>query len=126
MFSINFCSLSQGSDDDISIVADIDKDLIGKRLKKVVKLLDLETNHRFNFEPPGICRGVISNKVNGWQVQLFIERTSTGRGFRTDGAFEEIKNEKIIGVSWISHDGCNSVGQVIWHYAYDQYEPCDQ
>ena len=126
LFSISFFSLSQESSRDISEVAKIDSDLIGKRLKKAIKTLDLDTNFRVIFEPPGICRGIISSEINGWQVQLFIHRASTGRGFRTDGVFEEIKNKKIIGVSWMSPDGCNSVGEVIWHYSFNQYGPCEE
>tara|TARA_B100000508_G_C11295462_1_gene197274 strand:- start:135 stop:539 length:405 start_codon:yes stop_codon:yes gene_type:complete len=124
--SIKFCCISQEKGGDISKVAEIEKELIGKSLKTAVKKLGLDTNHRVIFEPPGKCRGIKSSEINGWQVQLFIERTSTGRGFRTEGVYDEIKNKKIIGLSWMSPNDCNSVGEVIWYFAYDQYGPCDE
>lgn len=119
-----FYSKAQQPKYTISAVEQIDEDLIGKRLKKAVKLLGLDTNFRVISEPPGKYRGVRSLEIEGWQVQLIIKKTLVNRRIKSKDVYAGIKGKRIIGVSWMSTDKCDSTGEVIYQHAYNRFGPC--
>ncbi|MFK7784004.1 MAG: hypothetical protein AB8B56_02750 [Crocinitomicaceae bacterium] len=120
-----FYSKAQQAKHNIRAVEEIDDDLIGVRLKKGVKLLGLDTNFRVISEPPGKYRGVRSLEIDGWQVQLIVKKTLVNRRIKSKGVYAGIKNKRIIGVSWMSPDKCDSKGEVIPQHAYNRFGPCD-
>lgn len=119
-------SVAQDSHHPISQFERLDKELIGMRLKKAVKTLELDTSFVVISEPPGKYRGVRSIEIEGWEVQLIVNKTLVNRRARPKGVYASIKNKRIIGVSWISPDNCDSVGEVVWQHAYNRFGPCDQ
>ena len=110
----------------ITAVEEMDEDLIGMRLKRGIKRLGLDTNFWVISEPPGKYRGIRSLEMDGWEVQLIVKKTLMSRRIKAKGVYEGIKNKRIIGVSWVSPDKCDSKGEVIAHHAYNRFGPCDE
>lgn len=108
----------------------IDSLLIGKSLKKAIKILQLDTNWHVISEPPLKLRG-IDWESDTLMIQIYVEPTMTKiTGNHIDNItaykFDQIKNKKIIGVSWSKINKCRSVGTVIWYYALDRFGPCKE
>ncbi len=121
-----FCAFTHAQEEAhaISSIKEKDKKLIGIRLQRAVKLLDLDTNFTTISEPPGKYRGVTFFEIEGWQVQLIVKRTLMNKEIKKHGVYRGIKNKRIIGISWQSKEECKSIGEVIPQFAYDKYGPC--
>ena len=122
MFSI--ITKAQDETHSIRSVQHIDDKLIGMRLKRAVKILDLDTNFITISEPPGKFRGLQSDEIQGWQVQLIVEPALVNKKIKKYGVYHRIKNKRIIGISWRSPENCRSIGEVIPQFAYDKFGPC--
>ena len=121
---ISFESAGQETTLPISKIENLDKKLIGRKLKTAIKILELDTNFRVISEPPGKYRGVCSSEIEGWQVQLIVRKSLVNKKIKAKGVYAGICNKRIIGISWMSPNKCNSVGQVIQHYTYNRFGPC--
>lgn len=112
----------------ISQIETIDSVLIGKKIKKALKILDIDSNWRIIHEPPMIAHGIRINEVEGYSVQLITDRIPINK-FRKKTRkmdYSRILKYRIIGVSWESESKCKSIGDIIPHYAYDKYGPCEK
>ena len=119
---------SQTSNQNISNIEVLDSSLIGKKIKKAIESLDLDSNYTVIQEPPGIVRGIWIKEIEGYQIQLLTKRTvarqlSNKKTRKLN--YAKILKLKIIGVSWQSVDKCNSVGDCIPQFAFDKYGPCE-
>lgn len=118
---------SQEKTNGISQIETIDSLLIGKKIKRAIKILDIDTNWTVIHEPPMIAQGVRTTEIYGYKVQLITERIPISK-FRKNKSkkmdYSIILKYRIIGVSWETVGKCRSVGDIIPQYAYDKYGPC--
>lgn len=120
---------SQEKINGISKIETIDSLLIGKKISRALKLLDVDTNWTVIHEPPMIAQGVRTTEINGYKVQLITERIPMSKFRRNKSKkmdYSIILKYRIIGVSWETEGKCRSVGDIIPQYAYDKYGPCDK
>ena len=89
----------------------IDSNLIGQELDKVMTMLQVDSTHLSPFdEPPMILRGVWGTLPDSTELVLYVDRT-WGDSYKT------IKNRKIIGLAWADTKGnTRYLGQVIPYY----------
>jgi hypothetical protein len=120
---------SQEKTNGISQIETIDSLLIGKKIKRAIKILDVDTNWTVIHEPPLIAQGVLTSEINGYKVQLITERIPMNKFRRNKSKkmdYSIILRYRIIGVSWEAEGKCRSVGDIIPQYAYDKYGPCNK
>jgi|SRR5690554_200038 len=124
-----FSIYAQEKSNGISQIENIDSLLIGKKINRALKILDIDTNWTVIHEPPMIAQGVRTTEIDGYKVQLITERIPMSK-FRKNKSkkmnYSIILRYRIIGVSWETEGKCRSVGDIIPQYAYDKYGPCDK
>jgi hypothetical protein len=124
------CKLSiyaQEKSNGISQIETIDSLLIGKKIKRALKILDIGTNWTVIHEPLFIVQGVRTTEIDGYNVQLITKRITMNKFTKNKSKkadFSSILRYRIIGVSWKTEGKCRSVGDIIPQYAYDKYGPC--
>jgi hypothetical protein len=128
LLTIQFSLFSQENKKLITNIEQIDSLLIGKKIKKAFKLLDIDSNWTVIHEPPMIIQGVRVNN-NEYEIQFITERISWSK-FKKDKEtnqkkYSKIVNYKIIGISWRTIGKCKSIGDIIPQFAFDKFGPCD-
>ena len=122
------CSVSyyaQEQSNPITLVKNLDEKLIGVRLFRVVKKLQLDSNFKTISEPPGKFRGIISSEIEEWQVQLIVNPSFMSKKMKKRGIYYGLKHKRIIGISWRSPHECKSIGKVIEQHAFDRFGKCN-